>query len=576
MFTRKWNLLVRMTFSVKMFALTFTLVFSLNCLGQTNLKFVAPNSRATNNTNTLVDTNEILQAGIGGESLSNEKPDISPADILKQKPLRVVPAVGATPPHSETLGEKVELPYDPIEDNGEYFVGWEKPKVSLVLSGLLEGYIEPCGCAGMDRMKGGLSRRHAFISELKEKGWNPLCIDAGQIANGFGVQAELKFDMAMNAFRLMEYHAIGMGKSELKFPAYFLLTFTAPPHTDGTSNFVSANVALYAFNDLYTLPCKVIEGGGVRIGVTSVVCLDSELAHRDENILIEDPATRLKMVLPRLQAEKCDKLVLIVHGTESEATELGRQFPEFGIIIVSDGPSVPPAEPKIINSNQYLIEPGEKGKYALVLGLYDSPTDSIRYQRVALDSRYTSSEEVRLLMEEYQGILRNLIQVKGYKSGLGLGEIESPKRAILGDFVGSNKCESCHEESFRIWRRNSHSSAWNSLKKTAIPPRDFDAECISCHVVGWHEQEYFPYIGGFMTEEATPHLTNVGCENCHGPGSKHIEAEMGNNSSLQNQIRTAMQLGTDTKKVCFACHDADNSPDFDFETYYPKIEHKEK
>ena len=163
-------------------------------------------------------------------------------------------------------------PYDPIKENGEYFVGWEKPQVALVFTGLTNGYIEPCGCAGMDRMKGGLSRRRDFLRGLREeRGWDVVAVDAGQTTVGFGVQEELKFDMAMNAFRLMEYDAIGIGKGELRFPAYFLLTFTAPTAADSASLFTSANVGVYGYHDAYALPFKVVERGGLKIGVVSVV-----------------------------------------------------------------------------------------------------------------------------------------------------------------------------------------------------------------------------------------------------------------------------------------------------------------
>ena len=30
------------------------------------------------------------------------------------------------------------------------------------------------------------------------------------------------------------------------------------------------------------------------------------------------------------------------------------------------------------------------------------------------------------------------------------------------------------------------------------------------------------------------------------------------------------------RQHCMNCHDIDNSPDFDFETYWPKIEHREE
>ena len=30
------------------------------------------------------------------------------------------------------------------------------------------------------------------------------------------------------------------------------------------------------------------------------------------------------------------------------------------------------------------------------------------------------------------------------------------------------------------------------------------------------------------------------------------------------------------KQLCITCHDGENSPDFDFKTYWPLIEHKEQ
>ncbi len=189
---------------------------------------------------------------------------------------------------TQTASNSVErAPYDPIKENGEYFKGWEKPDVAIVFTGMTNGYIEPCGCAGMDRMKGGLSRRCEFLRGMREDlGWDVVAIDAGQITVGFGVQEELKFDMASNAFRLMEYDAIGIGKGELRFPAYFLLTFTAPTSAETPSPFTSANVGVYSFNAMYAQPYKIVERGGKRIGIVSVVCPSDETERRDENLLL--------------------------------------------------------------------------------------------------------------------------------------------------------------------------------------------------------------------------------------------------------------------------------------------------
>src|SRR5262245_62310706 len=73
-------------------------------------------------------------------------------------------------------------PVDPVKTNGEIFAGWPKPDATLLFSGEQDGYIEPCGCAGLQNQKGGLKRRHTLIKELAAKGWNVVPMDVGGLS----------------------------------------------------------------------------------------------------------------------------------------------------------------------------------------------------------------------------------------------------------------------------------------------------------------------------------------------------------------------------------------------------------
>ena len=100
-------------------------------------------------------------------------------------------------------------PIDPVAVNGEIFVGWPKPDVALLFSGEHDGYLEPCGCAGLQNQKGGLKRRHTLIKELAAKGWPVVPLDLGGLTKRYGIQAELKFDHTLKALGELGYQAVG-------------------------------------------------------------------------------------------------------------------------------------------------------------------------------------------------------------------------------------------------------------------------------------------------------------------------------------------------------------------------------
>lgn len=514
------------------------------------------------------------QVPAGGEGMTSQEmgnTPSSPTPMASSTP-KTLPSVVA----SKTSARRLERPpFDPIKENGQFFVGWTKPDVALVFTGNQDGYFEPCGCAGKERMKGGLSRRHTMIEQLRTDGWPLVVMDVGGLIKGFGKQTEVKFQITVDALRRIGYDVINLGRNDLRLPAPLLLSVIAP--TSGKeSEFVSANVALFDFDtDQWTSRFRVIEAGGKRIGVTAILGKSYQEEIRNPDLAFTDPAEALAKVVPKLK-EQADILVLLAYAARDEAIALARQFPEFAVVAVSDGPAEPPGAPQFVPDTQtMLVFVGEKGMAAVVVGIYERNNPPMAYQRVILDSRYPDSPAMKEMMVTYQAQLQAL----GLE-GLEIRPAPHPRRDVQGEFVGSEKCAACHEESYRVWKRSGHSRAWNTLV-VLDPPRTFDPECISCHVTGWHPTRYFPYLSGFLSEDKTPHLIDVGCESCHGPGGEHVAAEMGSDLDRQRRAAEAMivtkeQAESSDAHSCRNCHDLDNSPDFDFSTYWPLVEHYEK
>jgi len=158
-------------------------------------------------------------------------------------------------------------------------------------------------------------------------------------------------------------------------------------------------------------------------------------------------------------------------------------------------------------------------------------------------------------------------------------------------FAGSESCADCHTAATEVYLDTTHAHALETLVKL-VPPRHFDPECLSCHVVGWDSQKHFPFVSGYLGLEQTPLLVGNGCENCHGPSARHAAAENGEFDASDEeleQLRAVLRLkvvenegnkegqefaGGKVVQMCMQCHDLDNSPDFDFQTYWPKIKHE--
>lgn len=121
------------------------------------------------------------------------------------------------------------------------------------------------------------------------------------------------------------------------------------------------------------------------------------------------------------------------------------------------------------------------------------------------------------------------------------------------DFVGSSKCLECHKEVHASWSGTPHAMAFAALEKEG---KAEDPKCLPCHTTGFGQKK------GFQSLAATPDFAGVGCESCHGPGLKHVEAK------TDEERRTTI-FAFDEKcptcvitRICQSCHDEHKRPCF--------------
>ena len=468
-----------------------------------------------------------------------------------------------------------EVNHNQPTNPGVLYDGWENPVFVLVFTGRQYGYIEPCGCTGLDRQKGGLARRHTFLQGLRERDWQVVSIDAGNQVRRFGRQPELKFNLTAELLSKMEYQAVGIGPADLKLPAGELFAVAAV-NDDNHSMFISSNVAI--LDREFTRRFQVITTDDSSVGVASIISEKLLESFFSDDLIVESTQDALAAVVDDAEFQKTDYKVLVVHGTLDYVRDLAKENSGFDLFVCAGAPGEPAYElEEVQGSARKILKVGEKSMYASVVGFFaaDHGREQLKYQRVALDASYDDSREVLAMFKQYQEELERA----GFQ-GLGIRAEEHPSGHR---FVGSQSCAQCHQEAFDIWKSSPHSHATQSLiapHGRAEIPRQFDPECLSCHSTGWQAQQYVPYESGFMSLAETMRLEGNGCENCHGPASEHVRLES-DPASAEAELDSLRQLLhrdlKEAKNSCLECHDLDNSPDFHvdgaFDDYWSRIAH---
>jgi hypothetical protein len=297
------------------------------------------------------------------------------------------------------------------------------------------------------------------------------------------------------------------------------------------------------------------------------------------NITVDDPLTKLPDIIEKLQEQQPDFLVLLSHGSVDEAKQFAKKFPQFRIIQTAGGPDEASGKPIVVNDT-WILETGIKGRAIGVLGYYpDNAKQPFKFELVELDSARFPGEDdaMTVVMKHYQQRLQDEQIAKQNPMPDPTG----------GTYVGAETCGECHTKAYEHWKETGHAKATETLlhgrgTEKEWVPRQFDPECLSCHVTGWEPQKMVRYESGYLSQEASQHLFGQQCENCHGPGSEHtdIERKFAKNAASVKQadlekLRKLVGRSYETaeKQMCIQCHDDENSPGFKYKDYWEEVKH---
>jgi hypothetical protein len=380
--------------------------------------------------------------------------------------------------------------------------------VTIFLTGNILGQLKPCGCAS--GQLGGLSRRAAIFHEVPQE--ERLVVDTGNFIADQTEQNIIKFGFVVQALDMLGYDVVTLTEDDVEIARDMGLL-------EGNS----FDVISYSAETLPEVPPsrkRQLKLGEHTLTVTiATVNADSDQLDSFGEFFDEESDG------PGLN-------ILIINDCDEEIVESVAAADVVDVLIC-------PAfadEPEILDEERkkpLVLSVGQLGKYIgkLTVRLGESQGLRLDFTKIPVKEKIKPDVGLVQLYKDYQLMVKeeNLL--------------EKVNKVMLPDgleYLGSDNCVFCHKYEYEKWSTKRHARAYQTLVDVGS---EHDPECIVCHVVG------LEYETGFASEKSSEGLRNVGCEVCHGPGSKHMAVVLkGKETGISKPQST-----------CLDCHTSEHS-----------------
>jgi len=415
--------------------------------------------------------------------------------------------------------------------------------ITLFVSGDTRGYIEPCGCRR--DQAGGLPARLTLIKQAATT--NRLLLDIGNVTSGGRSYELLKLKSILAGMKQMGYTAVNLGEREANLDRETLIKIVGESHIP----FVSCNLLNQDSGGLVAKSMVVESVAGTRIGITGIVETAEDAV--GPGLRIRPAAEALAETLPQLK-QQADFIVVLAYARPDTLRSLADRFHEIDCLLGGNVPQSSETAERLNRAVAFNVT--DKGKVLgkLTFKRTGSTLELTGSQALKVKDTIAPAPEMTAIISDFKESLRQ--RNVELASEEGLDPIErSQTTADL--YVGQQACATCHPAAHKINFESAHTRAFQTL---VVKKSEFDPDCIRCHAVGYGAKD------GFFNLQKTPALAGVQCENCHGRGGNHAKA-------MGLKQRAASTFRPVTPNTCVKCHDKENSENFKYETFWPRIAH---
>jgi len=421
--------------------------------------------------------------------------------------------------------------------------------VSVFLTGNELGALKPCGCSG--GQLGGLDRRSAVFAGVPKQ--KRLIVDTGGLVNSDSEQDLIKFNIIIQAFGLLGYDVVNLTEKDIEIGKTLGLLDSIGSSFNIIGPYGRADVHPVKKDSSFVVPTTERESrfsNGVKVPVKFTRRL--QMRNGDVSITVaafDMESGRAEQIAEVFTPHRGSRSVNIAILNRCDAAIIGSIASSAPLIdcLVCPAESDEPMAIGDPNKKPLVFSVGRFGRYVTRLQITDGSNEDklkIGFSAIPVTENLPQEKLLVELYKSYQQLLKdsNLLEK--------LGRFALPNGL---KYIGSESCKPCHESEYEKWSSEPHARGFSTLQSVGA---QFDPECVVCHTVG------MKYESGFVSEGKTAYLKNVGCENCHGPGSEHIRT-LGRTKS------------TEPKSQCLDCHTPEQSSNYagNEQLYLGKIIH---
>ena len=411
---------------------------------------------------------------------------------------------------------KVELPQEP-------------PDLVLLITANRQGKLEVCGCPG--KRAEDLAKVATLIqdltNEMQRKGATVGIVEGGDFTGGPDVVPYI-----LKAYKVVGYQCIVLSPRDEKRLSVIR------NNVDGMRLLTPANP-----ENLQTFQVS-----GKTFSITLVNLGQPPI--KDEGYW--------QRLLPRLQALKQPNnlLAAVAFVDRNSAMELApRLRGTVNILLIDDtlplttgefSPGTTKASKEVSGVNLVALPQSRSTVLSLMVWSNSQNRDSYRIEgQWVYSTGRNDNPQVKKIVDEYYEKRQKELE----REMKELMRIASQRAYLPPEFCGK-----CHQAQYEQWLSTGHAHAIETL----VNQKRMDKSCLTCHSLEFR-------MRGVVTEVKK---RGVECVDCHAELQDPTTAKM---HGQRPGERPTTRIVNDT--LCVRCHDKQNSPNFNLQTYLPKVTH---